>query len=252
MSGSAKPPAKLQTPLVVRSNVQAGLRYGEYREHLRHDFFCSCAYCSMSEAEALAIRFTIDHYEPKTARPELENEYSNLMYACDECNTRKGDRSPPPDARANGIRFYRPDTDVFDDHFELSGIRLNPRTSIGDYSIEAIDLNRYQLRKLRELRQRLANCQDMVAQGVLALRRFHLDQLPTAIKLRAAGTINRAIALAESTANEIDDLLRNFARSPLIDDVDETTEHVAERNGKLNGWEAMYPGIWRGRSKRKG
>ena len=57
----------------------------------------------------MAIRFTIDHYEPRSARPELENDYNNLMYCCDTCNSLKGDRCPPQSARHDGFRFYRPD-----------------------------------------------------------------------------------------------------------------------------------------------
>jgi hypothetical protein len=45
----------------------------------RNDFFYSCAYCTMSEAEAQATRFTVDHYEPKNAQPDLINAYDNLM-----------------------------------------------------------------------------------------------------------------------------------------------------------------------------
>jgi 5-methylcytosine-specific restriction endonuclease McrA len=55
----------------------------------------------------------LNHYEPRGARPELVHEYSNLMYTCDQCNTQKGDRYPPPPARLNGHRFFRPDQDIF-------------------------------------------------------------------------------------------------------------------------------------------
>ena len=49
-------------PLVVRSNPPQGENYNEYKEILRYDFFYTCAYCTMMEAEAAAVRFTIDHY----------------------------------------------------------------------------------------------------------------------------------------------------------------------------------------------
>ena len=169
---SATTTANAGGPLVIRSVVATGLPYAEYRQILRQDFFHSCAYCTMSEAEATAIRFTIDHYEPRHARPDLVNEYGNLMYACDECNKRKGDRSPPLAARANGFRFFRPDADTHTDHFQLNGMRLEGRTPIGEFSIAAIDLNRLSLRKLRDIRQRLTRCDELVAEGVLALRRF--------------------------------------------------------------------------------
>jgi 5-methylcytosine-specific restriction endonuclease McrA len=80
--------------LVTRTTVPPAKHYSEYKEVLRQDFFHSCAYCTMAESEAQGIRFTIDHYEPQKARPELINYYDNLMYACEECNLRKGDRYP--------------------------------------------------------------------------------------------------------------------------------------------------------------
>jgi len=146
----------------------------------------------MSEAEGMAIRFTIDHYEPKNLRPDLINVYANLMYACDECNLRKGDRAPPEEARANGFRFFRPDHDVHCDHFGMKGVLLEPRSNTGHYSIEAIDLNRASLRKLRQIRDRLTACDQLVAAGVLGLRRLPIDQLPKHVKGTAAAAIARA------------------------------------------------------------
>ena len=84
----------------------------------------------------MAIRFTIDHYEPRWASPELLNEYQNLMYSCDECNMRKGDLVPPPAARSKGVRFFRPDQDAHADHFELNGIRLDSKTGIGEFTVD--------------------------------------------------------------------------------------------------------------------
>src|SRR4051794_36398673 len=112
-------PAKVRSStLIVRSQQPQLENYQDYRPALRQDFFHSCAYCTMTEAEAQAVRFTIDHYEPQKARPDLVNVYANLMYACDECNSRKGDRCPPESARKDGYRFFCADLDEFLDHFE--------------------------------------------------------------------------------------------------------------------------------------
>ena len=46
--------------------------------------------------------------EPQKARPDLADSYDNLMYACDECNMRKGDRCPPPEARGKGLAVLSP------------------------------------------------------------------------------------------------------------------------------------------------
>jgi 5-methylcytosine-specific restriction endonuclease McrA len=246
---AVNPPAKpAQSELVVRSsNVPRFDDYRKYKPYLQRDFLHSCAYCSMTEAEAMAIRFTIDHYEPKRARRDLENEYSNLMYSCEECNVRKGDRCPPQEARDKGIRFFRPDLDHFKDHFKLNGIRLDPQSSAGDYTIEAIDLNRPMLRKLRELRHRQKLAQQAVAAGIRALRNLPIDQLPQKIKGRAAVSIARAEVAAVDLANEIDDLLREHARSPLTNLPPEPAPERKARAERLKNIEAMIPGAWRAR-----
>lgn len=167
------------------------------------------------------------------------------MYACDQCNQRKGDRYPPPEARANGYRFFRPDEDAFSTHFELTGMRLTAKTNIGEYSIEAMDLNRFSLRKLREIRERLTNCGKLVAEGVLALKKFHIDQLPPHVKGKVVGTINGAVAVANQMTDQIDDLLRNFARSPLVDPDPDGETRAKERSVRLGELKILYPGSWR-------
>lgn len=239
--------ADTQTALVTRTNVPAGLEYAKYKPYLRYDFFCSCAYCTMTESEAQAIRFTIDHYHPRNARPELENEYSNLMYACDECNQRKGDRCPPPEAQTSGHRFFRPDQDLHHEHFEKAGNELESKTNIGYYTINAIDLNRLTLRRLRDIRSRLINCDKFIVEGIAALRRFHIDRLPPDIKLQAAKSIGNAVKMAESMAKGIDAVLRDYAKSHLIDSEQdqELDARTAERIVNLKKIEGLYPGAWR-------
>jgi hypothetical protein len=250
--GGRAPDTATKMVLVERSAVPAGLPYREYREYLRYDFFYSCAYCTMFETEAHAIRFTIDHYEPQAVQPKLKDEYTNLMWACDECNTRKGDRCPPAGARAAGYRFFRPDHDVREDHFGSSGIRIEPKSNIGYYSIEAIDLNRASLRRLREIRKRLYDAGPLVADGVSALKRFQIDQLPPSVKGKAHTAMRRMERVAEKFENDIDALLRSFARSALIDpDTDPDAETRAKgRIAKLDELQGLYPGQWK--ASRKG
>ncbi|NQV46325.1 MAG: HNH endonuclease [Rhodospirillaceae bacterium] len=239
------PAPELDEPLVTRSKVPVGKEYGEYKEYLRYDFFHSCSYCTMSEAEAQAIRFVIDHYEPRKARPELVHEYENLMYSCDECNVRKGDRCPPAEARADNYRFFRPDRDKYREHFQGDGVRLKSKTNVGKYSIQALDLNRLTLRRLRDIRKRLTNCDRHVIEGVLGLRKFHIDRLPPSIKGSAARAIRQVVAVSNELADGIDDLLRDCASSPLIDPDLDSNSRLQERTAKLKQLKAIYPGTWR-------
>jgi 5-methylcytosine-specific restriction endonuclease McrA len=241
-----------ETVLVTRSKVPEVREYGEYKPYLRRDFFHSCAYCTMTEAEAQSVRFTIDHYEPQNARPDLVKEYSNLMWSCDMCNTRKGDRTPPPNARTNGVRYFRPDFDRHKDHYESNGERLRERTSIGYFTIEALDLNRLALRRIRGLRGRLMACDRYVVAGIAALREIRVDQLPKSIaKAKVVANIQKADKVAERLADEIDELLRDFAKSPLIDDDLEADARNQESAKKLRELEVLYPGAWRAPRKSK-
>ena len=169
------------------------------------------------------------------------------MYACITCNVYKGDLSPPPSARAAGVRHFRPDTDVRSDHFELSGLRLNPKSPIGDFSIETIELNRLKLRKLRDLRRRLTKCDEMVSEGVRALRGFRLDDLPLDIKRKAAAAIAGAVQVAHQLATEIDEILIEYAHSPMADPDPEAERRAREKALKVRTWQALYPGVWRAR-----
>lgn len=241
--------------LVTRTNVPAGLKYTEYRSYLRYDFFHSCAYCTTTEAEAQAIRFTIDHYVPQGARPDLVDEYANLMYACDECNQRKGDRDPPLAAQSAGYRFYRPDMDKFDEHFRigLSGILINPESKTGEYTIEALDLNRHMLKRIRDIRQRLMDCNQFVAEGIRALRNSPIDKLPTNMKAQAAKAIKEATSIAGRFPDEIDNLLRSYAKSELIDGDTgpEEEARLKEREEKLRNIHSLFPVSWRAPRKKK-
>jgi hypothetical protein len=246
-------PTSIGGSLISRSNdVPRNRPYNEYKPWLRYDFICSCAYCSMSEAEAQAIRFTIDHYEPKKTRPDLVNEYDNLMYCCDECNIRKGDRCPPPTARANGHRFFRPDHDHWQEHFQRSGLRLEAVSKIGTFTIDAIDLNRIALRNLRGIRERLAQCDEQISQGVSALKRFPIDRLPPHIRARAVKYINEALRVDQDLMKAIEHVLRESAKSPLLDQElgPELEERMRERRARLKETEALHPGIWRTRRRK--
>ena len=249
--GVAAAPQTSPSSLVVRSTVPAGLEYQDYKPYLRTDFWHSCAYCTLSEAEARAIRFTIDHYEPREARKDLVNEYSNLMYACDACNSRKGDRCPPPEAREDGHRFFRPDQDVRADHFERREIWLQEKSPTGYFTIQALDLNRESLRRVRALRARLSECDRYIIDGITALRAFPTDALPKDVRALALRKIQEAMDVAEDLGAAIDTVLRDFARSPLIDPDGDAEHRAKERAKQLQELEAMYPGSWRAPRKRR-
>ncbi len=251
-SGDAVAPVTGHDLIVRTTDVPAYSDYSRYRRYLRHDFYYSCAYCTITEAEAEALRFTIDHYEPVSAMPELRTVYTNLMYACDECNARKGDLFPPPDARQDGYRFFRPDMDRTSEHFLAQGSTVSHKSKTGLYTITALSLNRRALRRIRELRLRLKLCDEYVSEGIRALRDLKIDQLHPQLRAKASRWIKEASDLNERLIDEINNVLRAAARSSVI--VDEEQADIDEdtvRRENLKKIEGLHPGQWRGRGRKK-
>jgi len=246
--------ARKSQPVVVRSpDVPAGKPYAQYRPFLRRDFWYSCAYCTMTESEAEAIRFTIDHYEPVSAKPKLTDVYNNLMYACDECNNRKGDRCPTPEARNDGHRFFRVDEDIRNQHFRLERNELKGTTNVGTFTVEAVDLNRGTLVRLRKLRQRVFDNDAFVGEGVIALSSFPIDRLGPQIRAQALEAINKALERVGQVFDDFDNALLEFAKSDILDDekIDEDVQRNKKRLAKMRELEGLYPGTWRGRKGRR-
>jgi 5-methylcytosine-specific restriction endonuclease McrA len=235
------------SPLVVRSKVKAESDYHKYRETLRFDFYYSCAYCTISEAEGAGIGFEIDHYEPQSASGAVA-DYSNLMYACRVCNGRKTSVVVPSSARADGYKIFRPDEELFDDHFELKYAKLKEKTKIGKLTIAVADLNRESLKKLREIRERLYASHDLVTKGLRALAGVRIDQLPVRYRSNAQKAIADATEVGGDLTLTIDTILREHLKSPLIDPDPETASRLASRRELLSDLSSLYAGTWIGES----
>jgi 5-methylcytosine-specific restriction endonuclease McrA len=227
--------------IVVRSAVEPRKRYTEYRQELRKDFFYSCAYCTMTEFEAQSIRMTIDHYEPRKAREDLENDYRNLMYACSPCNERKGDRCPPAEARENGHRFFRADEEPRAAHFDIQGKEIKHLTNVGEFTIKVLDLNSERLQLIRDVRNRMSKCLPLVAEGILALRSYPIDQLPAYIRTRALRAIDEMTDFAASMQEDTDAVLMSFAKSDVIDPDETSDDRTKKREEYMKGLNALYP-----------
>lgn len=242
MTKAAVPKSHLE--LIVRSPVQAGLEYRQYLPELREDFEYCCGYCTTTESEAQAVRFTIDHYEPKSARPELENAYDNLIYACNQCNTLKGKRYPSAADRTAGRRFFRPDVDIRSQHFEEAGKTVDPKTLTGDYNIQALDLNRGALQTIRDHRLRLERCVAAAPLAIAALMRFPIDLLPPHQRRAVHLAALDAEKLFDEIQEDISALLARYGRSPLLDDDPDKVGRARERRAALEEIKGLHPETW--------
>ncbi len=233
-------------PLVSRSTPVPQTDYRKYRESLRKDFCHSCAYCNITEVEAQSIRFTIDHYEPKNHRPDLVADYTNLMWTCDLCNSRKQDAIQPSEARDDGIRFYKADEDEYAEHFRLDGERLEALTKTGWYTDLMLELNRLNLRRLRRLRRDARIADAYVRDGVAALKHYKIDEIPPSIRGRAYKLIHDLSLVADELADDVEKVLSAYARSVMIDLDPEAEKNAKDRAEKMHEPMALYPGgMWR-------
>ncbi|HWL19528.1 MAG TPA: hypothetical protein VNS33_07680 [Bradyrhizobium sp.] len=91
------------------------------------------------------------------------------------------------------------------------------------------DLNREALLSLRDVRDRMTKCLPPIAEGVLALRTFPIDQLPAYIRVPALRTINEITDMAMSMESEVDEILLSYAKSDFIDPDENSEERAAAR-----------------------
>lgn len=134
-----------------RSPAPQSMRnYQRFRPFIRDDFQQCCAYCLLHERFAGGeTNFELDHFRPKSKFGQLEHEYSNLYYACHVCNRNKWDWWPSDELEAAGIRFADPCRECFSDNFRDKDGRWQPKTPVGEYSMERLRLNTEHLVQIR-------------------------------------------------------------------------------------------------------
>ena len=150
--------------LVVRKQRPPVLTdYRKYKRYLRLDFERRCAYCHIPESRyGTPGNYAVDHFRPKS-RPEFKYlicRYSNLLYACRDCNGFKGATWPHAKLTRLGFRFLNPcREDMSAQWTAAEGGRLVPKTRAAEYMIARLQLNRQFLcdwrREKRELRWRI-------------------------------------------------------------------------------------------------
>ena len=228
-------------PVVVRSTPTPCTNYEDYREPLRHDFWHSCAYCSVAESEARGIGFQIDHYYPKDTYPHLKASYSNLMWSCQRCNRDKSNYPPKDGPYNEDCYVIRVDQDHPANHFELEGDELHYLTPTGEFNITQLDLNRQSLKQVRRVRTRLWRAREICAFGISELRSTRIDRLSPKERgkfLKLKKELGDDFA---SLKNALDDYIRNAARSILLDPDPARRGNLKKRKSYLREQKAIVP-----------
>lgn len=121
-----------------RQEIDVREEYHAYLPELQEDFKHICGYCGKSE-DVAKYGFEIDHFVPKKYAKTRENDYTNLVYSCFECNRKKASKWPSknPDIQfVDGEGFVDPASGDYDTHLErnLDGSIVG-KTSAGEYMV---------------------------------------------------------------------------------------------------------------------
>jgi hypothetical protein len=115
-----------------------------YKPYLQREFRRKCVYCRISDGLKGYEGFGVDPYLPKSKFPDLHAVWSNLFYACNVCNTWKGDSVSTPERFLPNPCLHR-----MADHLQYQGAEVETYTPHGEWLVEL--LHRAERRDLREL-----------------------------------------------------------------------------------------------------
>lgn len=112
----------IREKIPMRTCLKKYQNYRSYKRYLSKDFNNRCGYCSDFDGWIGGEdTYHIDHFAPKSKFPHLENEYSNLVYACSFCNRFKSDDWPSNDHTVNILNdkgFIDPCNHEYEEYFE--------------------------------------------------------------------------------------------------------------------------------------
>jgi HNH endonuclease len=118
----------------MSSYVSAALRrlVAQRADHL-------CEYCLIHEDDTF-FSCEVDHIISEKHGGTTRED--NLAYACTFCNRFKGtDVGSVIWQTGKFSRFFNPRADQWADHFALDGVRIVPRTEIGEVTVRILGLN---------------------------------------------------------------------------------------------------------------
>jgi len=146
------------TPLERSHTPPRRNAYLGYRSCLRLEFRYECAYCLSHEHEVAPSsshgQFEVDHFRPVSSFGHLKNVYGNLYWSCHACNHAKRETWPTADEAAKGYRFLDVCGDSPSDHLAINGDEVVAKTTVGQYTIEEINLNSSEHRQRRSSRRK--------------------------------------------------------------------------------------------------
>jgi hypothetical protein len=165
------------------------------------------------------------------------------MWACRICNRYKSDYHPDAEDSGNGYVILRVDKCDPRDHLELDhdAVLLRSKTPTGEFNIQRLELNRKQLRRLREYRERFFNASDYIAFGIHDLLSLDLDKIHPKYRLLFQKIKRHLMQRENEIANSMKLLIRDFAHSKLLDKDPAKKELQKRRKDYLKQHRAIMP-----------
>jgi hypothetical protein len=121
------------------------------QKQIRRQFKDCCAYCQTAEA-LIATKFEIEHITPRSAGGTTT--VLNLCLSCPHCNRHKATRQNFLDPETQQlVSLFHPQAQIWAEHFawdETASILIGI-TPTGRATIEALEINRSALVRLRRL-----------------------------------------------------------------------------------------------------
>lgn len=105
----------------------------------RADF--RCEYCRIHQSDLL-IECQIDHII--ALKHGGSNRIDNLAFCCFVCNSYKGSDVGTIHPKAQFTRFFNPRTDIWQDHFRLSGPLILSKTQVGEGTLRILKFNSHE------------------------------------------------------------------------------------------------------------
>jgi len=116
-----------------------------YKKILRKEFKGRCVYCRLPDISKGYDSFGVDHYNPNL-KPKINTsiiyeEYNNLFYCCNQCNSWKSNFWPTNQGESQGIYIPNPCDHVMSDHLQYKNAEVESKSTTGSFTIRTLDLN---------------------------------------------------------------------------------------------------------------
>ena len=112
----SSPPGVDGTPLVFEQYIDAA-------PYLKARLGRFCSYCERT----IPVNLAVEHKRPKQKYPELDREWSNLLLACGNCNSCKGEREP-----VGGDPAFPDEVDTDAMYTYLPGGKIIPKNGLNE------------------------------------------------------------------------------------------------------------------------